>query len=276
MKKIDVSLYGGKSIFGGKETKLEAVTLYCDKCETCSLYKEGKCLNIRSLGGAWCKFGQAKKEEGYTSRAQKYYSWKKKFTEDPAYGKLKYPRETYIAKIDDLIFVNTGYLHKDKETGKFRVETMLFGGGYEFITEEEFTNDLLYLICKSCPRTIMGNDRIENYHKKVIPNFLYQFKKLMPERYENFINEYSQYKDILPNWVGKYAYIKSLRDGIEIKDYNGNVLVKKGTKLICENYHNAFLPFDSKTAYIEAEISNTAVYEIKSNDEVDENTLFRD
>ena len=138
MEKINVTLYGGKSIFGGKETKLEAVTLYCDKCETCSLYKEGKCLNLRSFGGAWCKFGKSKKEEGYTSRAQKYYSWKKKFTDDPTYGKLKYPNETYIAKIDNFIFINTGYLHRDKDTGKFRVEAMLFGGGYEFVPEEEF------------------------------------------------------------------------------------------------------------------------------------------
>lgn len=36
MNLIDVYLTGGKSIFGGKESTLEAHEIYCDNC---SLYK---------------------------------------------------------------------------------------------------------------------------------------------------------------------------------------------------------------------------------------------
>lgn len=50
MGKICVGLYGGKSIFGGKETPLEGDTIYCECPDRCSLYKEGKCLCVRGLG----------------------------------------------------------------------------------------------------------------------------------------------------------------------------------------------------------------------------------
>lgn len=43
MDKINVDLYGGKSIFGGRETPLEAEITYCDKYKVCSFYKKGKC-----------------------------------------------------------------------------------------------------------------------------------------------------------------------------------------------------------------------------------------
>ena len=273
MKKIDVNLYGGKSIFGGKETKLEAVTLYCDRCATCSLYKEGKCLNVRSLSAS-CKFGKRQREEGYTSRAAKYYSWKEKFKNDPVYNKLEYPHNVYIAEIDNFIFINTGYLYKNEETGKYRVDTMLFNCGWQFVPKEDFTNELLNIICSGKPRTIMDYSVISSYQEKIIPNFLYQFKKLMPERFKEFVSEYPQYKEILPNFVGKFAYIKTMPNGVKIKDCHGNILTKQDNKLICDNYHG-LLPFSCKTAKIEVEIDDKATYEVRSNDEVDENTEFK-
>lgn len=45
MNLIDVYLTGGKSIFGGKESPLEAHEIYCDNCDNCSLYKNKQCLN---------------------------------------------------------------------------------------------------------------------------------------------------------------------------------------------------------------------------------------
>ena len=55
MEKINVQLYGGKGIFGGRETPLEADVIYCGNKDNCSLYKEKKCLLCRSFGGDTCK-----------------------------------------------------------------------------------------------------------------------------------------------------------------------------------------------------------------------------
>ena len=68
---INVGLYGGKSIFGGKETPLEASIISCDKHEKCSFYENGTCLKVRSFGSNGCKFGNVNTVRGYTSRAKK-------------------------------------------------------------------------------------------------------------------------------------------------------------------------------------------------------------
>lgn len=274
MNKINVSLYGGKSIFGGKETKLEADIIYCDHCDSCSMYKEGKCLKIRSFGGAHCKFGSKTIEEGYTSRAKKYYSWKRQFEEDPMYHKLRYPSDLYIATVDDVILINTGFITRNKETNRLVIETLMFGGGYEWVPREEFTNELLDRICKAVPRTIIDRAPVRSYQEKIIPNFLHQFRLLLPERYKEFITEFPQYADVAPNHVGKYAYVRSLRDGIELKDTRNNIFIKHGNKLICAAYNSAFLPFDGKDAQVEMEIPEKATYKITTNNEVDENTIF--
>lgn len=78
MQKINVNLYGGKGIFGGKESPLEASIIYCDHCNDCSFYRESKCLRVRSFLSPTCKFGRVETIKGYTSRAVKYWDFKKK------------------------------------------------------------------------------------------------------------------------------------------------------------------------------------------------------
>ena len=48
-EKINVMLYGGKSIFGGKETPIEADEIFCDRASECTFYKENKCLRCRAM-----------------------------------------------------------------------------------------------------------------------------------------------------------------------------------------------------------------------------------
>ena len=78
MNKINVNLYGGKSLFGGKESPLEADEIYCDRADKCSFYADDKCLRCRSFLAPVCKFGKNSVIKGYTSRATKYYDFKEK------------------------------------------------------------------------------------------------------------------------------------------------------------------------------------------------------
>lgn len=57
MDKININLYGGKSIFGGRETPLNADITYCDKYKECSFYKKGKCFCAGRIGPN-CKYGK--------------------------------------------------------------------------------------------------------------------------------------------------------------------------------------------------------------------------
>ena len=81
-EKINVELYGGKSIFSRKETPLEADEIYCDRANQCTFYAENTCLRCRSPFAPSCKFGETKCTNGYTSRARKYYSFKSKYEND--------------------------------------------------------------------------------------------------------------------------------------------------------------------------------------------------
>ena len=107
MGKICVGLYGGKSIFKGKEVPLQGDTIYCECPDKCSLYKEGKCLCVRRLG-IKCPNGTVTTEKGYTSRAKKYGAFRQKYTGDETYAKLKSPIHNKFAIVGDYYWSNGG------------------------------------------------------------------------------------------------------------------------------------------------------------------------
>lgn len=130
MEKINIDLYGGKSIFGGRETALNADITYCNKYKECSFYKKGKCFCAGRIGPN-CKYGTKENIKGYTSRAIKYNEFRRKYKEDECYAKLNEPNNK-IGKIGDTFVINMRYLHEKD------------GGGYE-ITTNIFSRPLIYV-----------------------------------------------------------------------------------------------------------------------------------
>ncbi len=166
MDKINVSLYGGKSIFKGvRETPLEADVIYCDHYKQCDLFKEGKCLHKREVGdrGRKCIYGKVEKYQGYTSRAKKYWSFRTRFTNDAVYEKLDRAGDVRVARIGDYIYLNTSYLHVKIENGKIvTLETAYsayFPQGRVFIPKEVFSEDILYQILSFVPHSNYGIQR---------------------------------------------------------------------------------------------------------------------
>lgn len=272
MDKINVDLYGGKSIFGGRETPLNADITYCDKYKQCSFYKKGKCFSAGRIGPN-CKFGNKQNIQGYTSRAIRYGEFRRKYKEDECYGKLDEPNNK-IGKIGDTFVINMRYLH-EKEGGGYKIETYLFSSPLIYIPEKEFTNDLIKLICDGNPRTIMENETIKNYQEKDVPRFLHELKTEFSEIYNSFISEYPSYKDKKMNFVGRKAYIYSLRDGVELKDKATFVKQGEYVKSIT-NYNSCFLPFQAKETELIIKINKEMTVKITDNSQVDENTIFED
>lgn len=276
MDKINVDLYGGKSIFGGRETPLEAEITYCDKYKDCSFYKQGKCFSA----GRWqqnCKFGNKVRQKGYTSRAIKYNDFRDKYRNDECYNKLDEPNNT-IGKIEDTFVINVRYLH-EKEGGGYGIETNIFSHPLIYINEKDFKNELISLICDGQPRTIMDNAVIKDYQEKTVPRFLYELKTEFTDIYNRFVKQYPEYKEKQLNFVGRKAYIYSLRDGIELEsNYSDKTkFVKEGEYLkSINNYNGSFLPFNAKEADIRLKIDKKMSVEITNNSMVDENTVFND
>lgn len=272
MDKINVDLYGGKSIFGGRETSLNADIIYCDKYKECSFYKKGKCFSAGRIGQN-CKYGKKENVQGYTSRAIKYGEFKRKYEEDECYGKLKEPNNK-IGKIGDTFVINMKYLH-EKDGGGYEIETHWFSSPLIYIPEKEFSNNLISLICDGKPRTIFDDVVIKDYQEKAVPRFLYELKTEFSDIYNSFISEYPNYKNKEMNFVGRKAYIYSLRDGVELKDEA--TFVKQGEYLkSITNYNSCFLPFKAKETELIIKINKEMTVEITDNSQVDENTIFED
>ena len=258
MKKINVNLYGGKGIFDGRETPLEAEEIFCDRFEQCTYYQTGKCLRCRSFLAPTCKFGRTNTIKGYTSRARKYYSFKSTYKNDKVYSKLKYPNEP-VAIMGDTLYIHYRYGTVRKRTDQDEkwvkdVEGYIIDTGNHrssvFIPLNEVTNNLLFAIFSNKPRAIMGGI-IEEFQNNVVPDIIQTLIKVAPEIHKNFIAEYPEF-DVAPNYIGKYAFIKTMVNGSKLEDAHGNIFVLNNGKLICEKCRLSFVPFKGGTAKMTA------------------------
>lgn len=219
MQKINVNLYGGKGLFGGRETPLEADIIFCECPEKCTFYQNGKCLKCRAfMAPENCPYGSKSTVRGYTSRAAKYYDFRKRYETDPVYGKLKYPNEI-VAVMGDTLYIYTSYVSVRKRTEndeKWRKDTngyivgdCGFGGNYVFMPMESATNELLYKIFSYSPSSLMGGS-IKSWKEERVPEILQELRKYAPDIHKRFVSEYPEY-DVAPSYIGKMAFIDSLK-----------------------------------------------------------------
>lgn len=284
MSKINVSLYGGKGIFGGKETPLEADEIYCDVYNTCSFYKEGKCLRCRSFLAPICKFGSNEIIKGYTSRAKKYYTFKNKYKEDEMYNKLEYPN-SLVGIMNDYLYMRLKFVsvrkkedcaNYCKEIGNgYVINDVGFGTGAVFIPLTEVTADLLYSIFSFKPHAIMGGE-ITTYQEKIVPDIIQSMRRIVPDIYNNFVTKYPQY-NITPNYIGKKAYIYSLKPNTTFI-LNNYKWTYDGEYISTTNFDLGlsspwWIQTDEK-ADVKLKVNEKMTIEINDNSIVDEDTKF--
>lgn len=281
MEVINVGLYGGKSIFGGKESPLEASVIYCDKHSECSYFKNGQCLKVRSVLSASCKFGSVNTVRGYTSRAKKYGEFKRKWQEHEQYNKLSYP-PTKLGLIGDKVVFPYPFVRIEKtESGAFKLDVPYFSSGASYIDLKDFTVELIHRICTFRPEAFMGGE-IKSYQKEKVPLFLSHLKDVLPELYQEFTSKYKRFAKNI-DYVGRKALLKTIKPS-EINYYSSNYhnLSNKwywdGEFL---NYKSGYV--SSVTVINDYEIetfrlrpTDKTVVKIASNDQVTKETVFVD
>lgn len=214
---INVGLYGGKGIFGGRETPLEASIISCDKHDNCSYFQNGQCHAVRSFLSTGCKFGTVNNITGYTSRAKKYGQFKRQWKEHEQYNKLSYP-PTKIGLIGGYVVFPYPYARITKtETGKWIIQDPSLSNTKAYIPVDEFSTDLIYRICAYRPHAIMGGE-IKSFQKETVPLFLSHLSEVLPEKYKKFINAYPKYGKEM-DYVGRKALLKTVNPS-EISYYS--------------------------------------------------------
>lgn len=281
--KICTDLYGGKPLFGGKEQPLEADEIYCDCANRCTLYAQGKCLCCRAFLSRRCPNGRVVTTQGYTTRAKKYSAFRQKYVNDVTYGKLNYPNSDCFAIVGDMYWFRLKHVTVKKAD---KTESANCANGYvvnqaanrdSYIPVNETTPALLHQIFTYRPVTFYDHKEITAYRTEVVPNIVYAIKKTAPMLYTWLVEYCPEYASnaYTPNYIGMYAYTRTLSNGSILTDCHGNRGVLKDGKIYCDSFVKGHVPFDGKSATVVVEVSDTATYKITDNAQVDENTKFK-
>lgn len=276
---INVSLYGGKGLFGGKESPLEASIIYCDKYNECSYYKNNQCWNVRNFKGH-CKYGNTQTVTGYTSRAMKYYDFKKQYTDHESYNKLKSPPDK-LGIIGDSVILPYPHIYIKNDDGHIKLDNPGFCGGIAFVDKDKFTTELIHRICKFRPSAVMGGE-IKDYQIKIVPLFLSHLRDVMPETYKNFVNEYKDYV-VNDNYVGRKAFLKTINPSVvryesrQYPQFNENWEWDGVTLTFKSGYAHSFnVVKDYSIEKLIIKPTDKTTITISDNGQVNEQTIFID
>ena len=284
MAKIHTGLYGGKSFFKGvRDSKYTERSVYCDHCDSCSLYKEGMCLRVVSgFAGTACPYGRSEVREGYTPKAKKSAEWCRKVKEDSVYGKLKHPVNLYAALVGDYVWLDLVYVDifertEEKRTSSWQklgwqVEEKTFTGSC-FVPKAALSTELLAKALTFKPHAFMGGV-IETYGKDIVPQVVTELKKILPDLM-NDVFSLEPSLDTEDNYIGRWAYVKTMAAGSILVGDGEYTLIKEGSRIILKG-ENSQLRFGSVVRQkVEFDVPDDMVYKIDNNAQVDNNTRFR-
>lgn len=291
-QKINVMLYGGKSIFGGREVPLRAKITYCDAADECPLRKQGKCLIPHPTMN--CKHGRIEVIKGYTSRAKKYGEFKRRFKEDPLYGALTDPRDdVMIMTIGEDVFLKLGRIGLDydpesngwkqsyakaNDRGMYVCDPWM-GEKCLWVPRDAVDVDFFEKVCKYRPMAFLDNKVISEFQQKNVPMIVHVLKDVMPDIYAQLIERCPKLAEKKLDHRGRDARAKTLRDGAEICDNGGNRYTKFMDMLICENYGSFFAgPVGTRAhgdSVLVIRLHDDDYIEVKDNDWVCDTTEFK-
>lgn len=196
-------LIGIQYYSGDKKTKGRLDRYYCSLPDgsTCPLLEKGQCVE-RTLFGH-CVYGKVRREEGYTTNAYRNGgAWRTKARETAKAGPpdLDYPNPQAVTYIGDYVWLPYPFMnHSDGERlgTKFPSYSSWLSSGSEFMKREDFTPEMVVLLCRLRPQALMGGE-ITDYQKKHLPRFLYDLGKIDPDLLKAAIALYPVIEQKLP------------------------------------------------------------------------------
>lgn len=268
-KVINTRFYDGTSMFNKKKESSEATQIICSAYDKCELYAKGRCVCRGFNLFSWdnCKFGKVKTISGPTRRAKSFSTFQRVHKETDTYEKVKAPEDQKLFKTNSYVGMKLSYVGYSEENNCL-TDPSFTSGGWIYVKEEDFTNDFIHHVCTFEPRAMMSGV-IKSYQQEAVPEFLYQLKSYLPDIYNRFAQEYPEFNVKEVNYVGKKAYVKTLRKGCVIKGFTFD-----GECLYNPNYHISFFFIDNAQTEVKVKVTDDMVVEITDNSQVDAHTKF--
>lgn len=255
-------------------------TIYCS-LEKCPLRDKGTCTLKPLLDWTKCPYGRIERREGYTSCAQKFSEWitkeKNRFPEVPV---LKNPLQK-LEFVGDYVYLP--YTHMDHcKKVPFLERSTLLSNGQCLIKKKNWTLKTVLALIDYQPEDFLGGT-ISDYKQETVPIFISHIREQDPEMWSELVKERPELNKT-PDYVGRHALLQTLKPPLEwtCASYNGEYPVTwvwDGSYLYTNSmnaYQNTWGQCKLKTIELKAEPEDDTVIEIKDNNWVDEETIFRD
>lgn len=130
------------------------------------------------------------------------------------------------------------------------------------------------------PHSIMGGE-ITKFQEEEIPKFIRHLKISFPSLFEKYIEAYPEdaehFNSIAKDYVGRKAYLYSLKEGTCFYDFQKNKWIKENGFIVCENYDfYSGITVGKKPRKVMHSITNDMIVEVEDNDFVLPDAVFVD
>lgn len=253
---VNVALFGGKSLFGGRETKLHAVVSSCQFSNSCPALKAGRCAAANPRLNS-CKHMKNETVMGYTSKAAKYFKFLNEWEGHEKYRAVKSCLKRFEYVANDEARIDLPHIDVLKAIdGESNYDSHLVKGP-SYIDKKNLDGKAIKKIMKAYSFSLMGS---KNENKEEKEEMLIAMKEIDEDLYNDFMGN-AEYKI---NYIGKIAYLKTLKPNIELNGgwfWNGETLSKESkTQVSCSAVYGfakgtevSFVPEDGAKVEIKDE-----------------------
>lgn len=264
----------------GKVSKSEHASyskLFC-KCKACPLRQQSKCIALNIFGS--CPYGKFVKGTGPTPRSKSFREWIKSHKSE-FQGLQKFSgAENKLMFIGEHVWLP--YVHMDLcEKVPFLRHGNLFMSGLPFIPVSAWNLENIIKLIDFRPQALMGGE-IKSYQLESVPKFLGHLREVDTVMWASLI-EVRPELNTKPNYVGRTAFVKTLKPGITIgpNDSRYPVVWKWDGQFLTTNSISAYESVWSglknvNQVGISVVPSDDTTVVVSSNDWVYENTKFVD
>jgi hypothetical protein len=268
----------GPSLFkSDPNDKAQLLTVSCNMCDQCEVYKSQKsCIRRNAFHGA-CVYGSNGGSYGYTKRARKFRSWvneKKEWAEQ--YDSIPSPQKI-ISRVGDYIWFPYSYVDYVKGVTLPTTDNRLKYG--KFIHKDDWTFENIETIVSGEAYALFGGI-IRDYKKKEIPLFLRHLMTFDKDMFDKIKEKYPKLEPI--SNIGREALLVTTNPCDEITfgacktqkcKWDGKKLIYTGENPR-DDFTFAYCMDDAEKVSIEIIPNDKKVIEIHSEDQVNENTKF--